>query len=65
MAFASFEAIGTETARELLGPHPTPASATVMLANGPWAFFPLLVRYRLSSRPHPFTGTGVAATETG
>lgn len=40
---------------EIFGAHATPEVAVVLLANGPWAFFPLFLLYRMSTRPHPFT----------
>ncbi len=43
------------SAEEIFGPHATPEPAIVLFANGPWAFFPLFVIYRMSTRPHPFT----------
>jgi hypothetical protein len=43
------------SAEEIFGPHATPEPAIMLLANGPWAFFPLFLLYRLSTQPHPFT----------
>jgi len=43
------------SAEELAGSHATARPGIVLLANGPWAAFPLLVLYRLAGRPHPFT----------
>jgi hypothetical protein len=41
------------SAEELFGPHATPRPAVVLLANGTWALFPILVLYRLGTQPRP------------
>jgi hypothetical protein len=43
------------TGEEMFGPHATPELAIVLLANAPWALFPLFLLYRMITRPHPFT----------
>ena len=40
---------------EMFGPHASPELGIVLLANGPWALFPLFLLYRMITRPHPFT----------
>jgi hypothetical protein len=40
---------------EMFGPHASPELAIVLLANAPWALFPLFLLYRMITRPHPFT----------
>ena len=39
---------------EMFGPHASPELAIVLLANAPWALFPLFLLYRMITRPHPF-----------
>jgi hypothetical protein len=40
---------------EIFGPHATPRLGIVLLANGPWALFPIFLLYRMITRPRPFT----------
>jgi hypothetical protein len=48
------------TGEEMFGPHATPELGIVLLANGPWALFPLFLLYRMISQPHPFTRAAAA-----
>jgi len=41
-------------AEEVLGPHASPRLGIVLLANGPWALFPIFLLYRMIAREHPF-----------
>lgn len=40
---------------EAFGEHATPRLGIALLANAPWALFPLFLLYRMITRPHPFT----------
>jgi len=43
------------SAEELFGEHASPHPVIVLLANGPWAGFPVYLIYRMALNPHPFS----------
>jgi hypothetical protein len=49
---------------EMFGEHATPELAIVLLANAFWGLFPLLVLYRMITRPHPFTTAAPLEADT-
>jgi hypothetical protein len=48
---------------ELAGPHASPHPLVVVAANASWLVFPVLVTWRMSRRPHPFTEELLLPTE--
>jgi hypothetical protein len=39
---------------EAVGAHATPHLGMILLANAPWVIVPLVLLYRMGTRPHPF-----------
>jgi len=48
---------------EMFGPHASPQLIIVLLANAPWALFPIFLLYRMIPHPHPFTRIEVTQAE--